>query len=91
MSDRDIRQLSCSGHQVVHQCACQQLPPLVVSYLFEKPSSDSGDNSSHHLALNDRGIQDGSAIMDGGICQDTNVSRARIDRDDNLVSGCGNG
>src|SRR5205807_2481208 len=56
VSDRDIRHLSCSRHQVVYQRACQQLPSLVVSYFFEQPGSDTGDNSSHHLALNDQGI-----------------------------------
>ncbi len=85
MVDLDARDLGRGGQQVVHERAGEELRVVVVRGALEQDSTDALRDTAAHLALDDRGVDQRTAVLDDDVALDRHLTGLDVDLDDRAV------
>src|SRR5438067_12180921 len=86
MIDRDRRYLSCSREQVVHETGVDELSLFIIHQPLKKGAANALRHPTMHLALNDCGVDDPSAVVHCRIFDKCYIPCSGIDFDNCAVN-----
>src|SRR5579883_767492 len=89
MVNQDGRDLCCRWQEVVHKAGVQKLSLCIIHQTFKKRAPDPLSNPAVNLALDNRWVDDASAVMHRCVFEESNHTGRRIDLDNGPVNATG--
>src|SRR5437773_5467986 len=89
MAGLPLRRLHGGGEEVVDEAASLDIAELIVGDLLEERGGQAHGEPPVHLSLDDHGIDDISAVVDGEESTDLHLTRALVDVDHAYVAAKG--